>query len=114
MRIFLLSLFVAANIIWYDFSTTINAIYIWFTNLILKVLIAIKNEVKSVFRSLRKFIKLITWPFRKALYEYMIVAFITCMFVSNKYPNWIYADYVWVLFFVVMMATLAVVSIRDK
>lgn len=114
MNKFLLSLFVLINILWYDIRIGWNAAYMCVTNLVLKFLVYIANKIKAFFSTIWKFIKWITWPFRHALYEYVVVTFIACLFVTIKYPEWPWTDYSWIVFFFVLMITLLISAIRDK
>ena len=110
MRRFLLSLFILYHILRQDLLYYAECVRIGFKHFFTGCV----NVIKAFFRSLWNGIKFITKPFRKMLYEYPVIAFVGCLFISLRFKTWLYADYVWVLFFFVLMATLAVVAIRDK
>jgi len=125
MNKFLLSLFVLYNILLYDFKVAFNAAYQKFKTVALKFIKYVTQKVKrffielghfiaAFFSAIWRFLKYITWPFRKALYEYVIITFAACLFISLKYPEWKWTDYTWIGFFFVLMTALLVGTLRDK
>jgi preprotein translocase subunit SecE len=125
MRNFLLSLFVLYNIRSYDLSVLINAAYFKTAKIVTHFIKYVTQKVKhffietghfivAFFQAIWRFLKYITWPFRHALYEYVVVVFFACLFITIKYPEWKWTDYSWLVFFFVMMTALLVGTLRDK
>ena len=105
MNKFLLALFVFINIMWYDVRIELNAAYMYVTNLILKFVSYILHKTKT-------FLLWISWPFRKALYEYPVIIFFICLFLTIIYPEWKWTDYTWLIFFFALMTTLFISTIK--
>jgi hypothetical protein len=121
MKNFLLSLFVLLNIIYWDLkdvrkslAKNLSAYMKSLGNAFKNLVISLKNGIVNACISFWKFLKWITNPFRKATYEYVILAFFACLFISIKFPAWKWTDYTWLGFFFVLMLTLLIATIKDK
>jgi len=125
MNNFLLSLFVLFNILWYDFRIGFNSAYMWFTNLVIKFIKYVTYKVKrffiecgyfiaAFFAAIWRFLKWVTLPFRKATYEYTVVTFFVCGFISLRYPEWKWTDYTWLIFFFVLMLSILILTLKEN
>lgn len=110
MNNFFLSLLISFIIFWHNFKISLNNAL----NNIVKFIKYVIYNIKYFLQKVWKFLKYITLPFRKALYEYTIAVFFICLFISLKYPEWKYADYIWLMFFFSLMLSLLVDVIKDK
>ncbi len=113
MRNFLLALFVLLSPYLFALSEA------W-KNLCASIKTSIKNFKNRLIRSIKNFFisiwKTLKWIGRvtlKLLWVYPILAFIFCMIISEKYPQLPWADYVWVVFFFVMMTALFIFTITE-
>jgi hypothetical protein len=110
----LLSLFIFYNILHYDIKLFISNILLRVRTSIKRFIVSCKNIIKKSLVFLGKLTKIIIKPFRKMLYEYVVITFFACLVLNFKFKTWPYIDYIWGLFFVVLMSTLLVVAIKDK
>jgi len=108
-----------------EFSYGLEMLGEYFTKNIAIFLFSLKVGLKSFvsafhkafvnfFVSIWKFLKWVTYPFRKALYEYVVFVFFACLFITFKYPEWEWTDYTWLVFYFILMITLLIAALKDK
>lgn len=114
MRNFLLTLFVVLSPYLYALSEAWKSLCVEIKNSSIRFFQRIVNSIKNFFISIWRVLKTTGRFLWKIMWFYPVAAFAFCMTISEGYPDLPYADYVWVIFFFVMMITIFIYAIKEQ
>jgi hypothetical protein len=113
MKNFLLTLFILASPSLYALANAWKSLCSGIKGVFISLYKRSVNAIKNFFISIWRFITAIERFSLKILWFYPLAAFVFCIIISEKYPYLPYTDYVWTIFFVVMMISLLIYSIKN-